>query len=204
MPETITSANLARWRADPAIFVEQVLVNPDTGRPFELLPAERVFIEHMFKTDADGRLVHTDLIYSCPKKSGKTTFASILTITVVVLFGERHGEAVCVANDQEQAQGRVFAMCRRIIEASPLLAREARILSDKISFPAIGATIAAIASDAASAAGGHQCIATFDEIWGFTQERARRLWDELVPVPTRKVSCRLVVSYAGFKLRAYC
>jgi hypothetical protein len=29
-------------------------------------------------------------------------------------------------------------------------------------------------------------------------ERSHRLWDELVPVPTRKISCRLVVSHAGF------
>jgi phage terminase large subunit-like protein len=199
MPDTITSTNLSRWRADPATFIEEVLVNPDTGVLFELLPAERTFMRYMFMTDADGRLIYTDLIFSCPKKSGKTTLGAALTLTVVVLFGERHGEAICCANDQEQAQGRVFAMCRRIVEASPLLARDSKIISDKISFPAIGATITAIASDAASAAGGHQCIATFDEIWGFVQERARRLWDELVPVPTRKVSCRLVVSYAGFE-----
>jgi hypothetical protein len=36
-------------------------------------------------------------------------------------------------------------------------------------------------------------------LWGATSERSRRLWDELVPVPTRKVSARLVTSHAGFE-----
>jgi phage terminase large subunit-like protein len=38
-----------------------------------------------------------------------------------------------------------------------------------------------------------------DELWAFTSERARRLYDELVPVPTRRISCRLTVSHAGFE-----
>jgi hypothetical protein len=39
----------------------------------------------------------------------------------------------------------------------------------------------------------------FDELWGYTSERSRRLYDEMVPVPTRAVSCRLTVTYAGFE-----
>ena len=38
----------------------------------------------------------------------------------------------------------------------------------------------------------------FDELWGYTSERSRRLWDEMVPPPTRKIACRLTVTYAGF------
>jgi hypothetical protein len=41
-------------------------------------------------------------------------------------------------------------------------------------------------------------ITTFDELWGYASERSRRLWDEMVPPPTRKIACRLTVSYAGF------
>jgi hypothetical protein len=46
-----------------------------------------------------------------------------------------------VANDLEQAQGRVFEMVRRIVEASPLLRREVNITIDRITFGATGATI---------------------------------------------------------------
>jgi hypothetical protein len=188
----------ARWRADPASFIGQ-LINPDTGEAFELLPAERAFLAQMFQFDANGRLLYSDLIYAAIKKSGKTTWGAILILVTVLLFGGRNAEAYCVANDLEQAQGRVFEMVRRIVEATPFLKAEAKITSDKIVFVATNSVVTAISHDYASAAGSHSTIVVFDEIWAFTSERGRRLWDELVPVPTRKVSCRLVVTYAGFE-----
>src|SRR5581483_6249719 len=33
----------------------------------------------------------------------------------------------------------------------------------------------------------------------FTSEKSHRFWDEMVPPPTRKVACRLTVSYCGFE-----
>ena len=117
-------------------------------------------------------------------------------MTILLLFGGRWAEGYCVANDLEQAQSRVFAMVKRIVEASPLLRREAKCTADKVAFA--DATIIALASDAASAAGANPVITCFDELWGYTSERSRRLWDEMVPPPTRRVACRLTVSYAGF------
>jgi phage terminase large subunit-like protein len=114
------------------------------------------------------------------------------------LFGGRFAEAYALANDLEQAQGRVFQAVRRICEASPHLRRECNITQSRIDFPQTGAVITAIGSDYAGAAGANPVASSFDELWGYTSERARRLWDEMVPVPTRKVSCRLVTTYAGF------
>jgi phage terminase large subunit-like protein len=74
----------------------------------------------------------------------------------------------------------------------------ARITADKITFPDTGATITCLTSNYASAAGGHPTITVADELWAFTSERSHRLYDELVPVPTRKISCRLVTTHAGF------
>ena len=93
----------------------------------------------------------------------------------------------------------MFTMIRRIIESSPLLKREAKITQDRITFPAFDVTITAIPSNFATAAGGNQNISVFDELWAFTSERSRRLWDELVPPPTRQIACRLTTTYAGFE-----
>jgi phage terminase large subunit-like protein len=190
---------LSRWRANPATFIESVLINFETGKPFELLPAERQFLNHAFQLRPNGKLAYPELLYSCPKKSGKTTFAALCTLTVILLFGGSYAEATLAANDQDQAVGRVFEMCRRIIEASPLLKREAKITQDKIIIPTLNATITAIPASFAGAAGGNQNISVFDEMWAYTSERSRRLWDELVPPPTRKIACRLTVTYAGFE-----
>jgi phage terminase large subunit-like protein len=189
---------LARWRAAPISFIQEVLCDPETKKPFVLLPAERAFLQHAFKLDENGRLLYPELVYSCPKKSGKTTFAGIVTLTLILLHGGAYPEATICANDYEQSVGRVFTMVRRIVESSPTLRAMAEITRDKIIFPELDATISAIASDFAGAAGGNQNIAVFDELWCVVSERAHRLWDELIPPPTRKIACRLTTTYAGF------
>jgi phage terminase large subunit-like protein len=138
-----------------------------------------------------------ELIYSCPKKSGKTTFAAIFVITILVLFGGAHPEAICAANDRQQAVGRVFEVIKQIVECSPLLRTRAKITAEKITL-ADGAIIRAIPNNYASAAGSNHVIAVFDELWAFDSEDSRRLFDELVPPPTRPIACRLTVTYAGF------
>lgn len=193
----VRSTTVARWRADPVAFIEQVLIDPETGRPFVLLRAERKFLKYAFATRSNGRLRYPEQIYACPKKSGKTTFAAIYALTMALLFGGTFPEVICAANDYEQSVGRVFAAIRKIVQCSPLLRADARITSDKITVAE--ATITAIPSNYASAAGSNQTLAIFDELWAYCSERSRRLFDELVPPPTRKMACRLTVTYAGFE-----
>jgi hypothetical protein len=176
---------LTQWRADPCAFIERHLINPETGKPFVLLASEREFLKYALRLTPDGRLLYSDLLYGAIKKSGKTGFAGMLLITILLLFGGRYAEAYVVANDLEQAQSRVYEAVRRIIEASPLLRREAKITQDKITFLALGSTITCLTGNYASAAGGHPTISVFDEAWAYTSERSRRLYDELVPVPTK-------------------
>ena len=80
-----------------------------------------------------------------------------------------------------------------------MLAREAEITQSRISFPQTSAVIQAIGSDYLGAAGAHPCISSFDELWTYISERSRRLWDEMIPVPTRKISCRLTTTHAGYE-----
>jgi phage terminase large subunit-like protein len=120
---------------DPVAFIEQVLVNPETGTPFKLHRAQRRFLAQCLATTPDGRLRFPELLFSAPKKSGKTGFAAMLTLFVVLVLGGPYAEAYCVANDFEQAQGRVFAAIARIVEASPLLRATASISANKITSP---------------------------------------------------------------------
>ena len=124
MGKTLDKTALARWRRRPVTFIEEVMHNPETGKPFVLLDAERAFFKHAFKTDDNGRLLYPEQVYSCPKKSGKTAFAAMHLLTTTLLFGGSYAEAYALANDLEQAQGRVFQAVKRIVEKSPLLRRE--------------------------------------------------------------------------------
>jgi hypothetical protein len=197
--EALDNSALARWQWQPISFIEEVLRDPETSKPFALLDAERQFLAHAYRTDHNGRLVHPEQLYACPKKSGKSGFAAMHLLTTTLIFGGRFAEGYAIANDLEQAQGRVFQAARRICEASPHLWREAHITQSRIEFPQTGAVIQAIGSDYAGAAGANPVISSFDELWGYTSERSRRLWDEMVPSPARRISCRLVTTYAGFE-----
>src|SRR5271168_4792752 len=104
-----TAAQLKRWQQSPADFIETQLVDPVTNKPFVLLPAERAFIERAFEIDEQtGRLRHPEMVYATPRKGGKTGFAAMMMLTMVLLFGGRFSEGYCVANDLEQAESRVF------------------------------------------------------------------------------------------------
>ena len=192
-----TSA-LARYRANPDQYIEECLISPYTGAPYRLNDVERQFIRHAFRLDTDGRLLFPLLVYGAIKKSRKTELAALIVITMIVLFGGRFAEAFIVANDRAQAIDRCFTGCLRIINASPLLCNEVRCTQDRITFPATGSTITAVANDAAGVAGAHPVISVFDELWcAPSGDRGRRMFDALIPTPSRKISCRLVVSHAG-------
>jgi len=198
MADVLDSSALARWRANPISFIEQVLRDPETGRPFELFGAQREFLSPAFTLTDDGRLAYPEQVFGAIKKTGKSATAGMHVLTMTLVHGGRFAEGYTVANDFEQAQGRVFQAVRRIVECSPYLKREAQITQNRVTFPETGAVITAIASDYAGAAGANPVVSSFDELWAFTSERSRRLWDEMVPPPTRKVACRLTTTYAGF------
>ncbi len=193
------SDRIARWKTDPISFIGDVLKDPETKKPFELYPAQVEFIQRTFTLTPEGRLPYPEMLYSAPKKSGKTATAGMLAIYVAVAIGGPFAEVYCLSNDYEQSVGRVFEAARRIVEASPLLASSAKITADRIQFTSTGSFIQACASDYSGFAGANPSLCIFDELWGYVSERAQRLWDEAVPSPTRRVSGRLTVSYSGFE-----
>jgi len=103
--------------ADPVAWINVVLRDPATGKPFVLLPAEIAFLEHAFQLNPYGTAKYPELVFSAPKKSGKTGFAAILTLTATLLYGGNDSEAICAANDLEQTTARVFSAIRKIVLA---------------------------------------------------------------------------------------
>jgi hypothetical protein len=136
---------------DAVGFIEGTLVNPESGKHFILTGAQKAFLRRAFEVAPDGRLKYPELIFSAPKKTGKTAFAAFVVLYVVCVLGGRFAEGICCANDEEQAQGRVFQAVSRITEASPTLKGDATITASKITFASTGSTIIAIASDYAGA-----------------------------------------------------
>ncbi len=108
---------LERWRRDPVAFITEVLRNPETGARCELYPEQVAFLRVALTPGPDGRLPCAELVFSTPKKGGKTGLAAMATLYVIVALGGAEGS--CVANDFERAQGRVFQAICRIIDTLP-------------------------------------------------------------------------------------
>ncbi len=62
---------LERWRRDPVAFITEVLVDPETGKPFHLYPAQIEFLRRAFTLTPEGRLRFPEMLFSAPKKSGR-------------------------------------------------------------------------------------------------------------------------------------
>jgi hypothetical protein len=171
------------------------LVDPKTNMPFELFDAERLFLQHAFTPTAAGDLPYRDILWSCIKKSGKSTFGALCLLYTVICLGGKYAEAYVISNDLQQAQDRIFTSAARIIEASPLI--KAKVTASRITFSS-GSFIEALPADYRGAAGVEPVMVIADELWGFTTEASQRLYEECCPTPTRKPSVRMVTSYAGF------
>jgi phage terminase large subunit-like protein len=188
----------ARWMLDPVCFIREVLRDPQTGQPFVLYEAEERFFREAFTLTSEGELRCSEIVFSAPKKSGKTCIGAWAAIYVAAVIGGLHAEVYCLSNDYEQSQGRVFEQARRIIEASPLLSGTVKVTAGRLEFIGTGSFIQACASDYSGFAGSNPSLTIYDELWGYVHEAARRLYDEGVPSPTRRVSARMVTTYAGF------
>jgi phage terminase large subunit-like protein len=181
----------------PITFIEEYVRLNELGQPFRLMPHQKEILRLAFAFDKNGRLPYDTVIFSCPKKSGKTALNAALTLWWA-FTQEAPNECLAVANDLEQARARQFASCEGIIEHNPELKRKCEVQHKNI-FLDNGTAITAISSDYAGASGSNHGWVSYEEIWAVSSENGRRLFEELTSVPTRKNSVKFIATYAGFE-----
>ena len=188
---------LALTSTDVVAFIDERLQKTELGQPFRLMDHQRDILREAFTFEADGRLRYDTIVYSCPKKSGKTALNAAVALWWA-LTQEAPNEILVIANDLEQAQGRVFKAIHGLLTCNPDLDPGAEATSKAIRL-SNGTVITAVASEYAGAAGSNHGLTSWDELWGYTAERSQRLYEELTPVPTRRNSFRLITTYAGWE-----
>lgn len=147
---------------------------------------------------------------------------------VAETFGN-YSEVICLGADKEQAEDKLYAAITKSIELSPAYDADLQVLFGLMPHPedpdpqnptifapnyadprwrlrSHGAqhipnhgTIKAVPRVYQKLAGGNQTAALFTEMWTWTDQTARRLFDEMTPPPTRPRSIRLMEGYAGFE-----
>lgn len=186
---------LTKYLRDPVAFIDDLVTKNELGHPFHLFDHQREILRVLFAFDADGRLPWDTILWSSIKKDGKS-FVNALVCTWWGFTQEPPSEIDVRSNDMEQSLSRVFRMIVGLLRHNPVLGRSAKIQSDRILL-SNGTIIRAIPADWKGESGGNQGMLSFDELWGYSSEAARRSWDEAPPVPTKKNSVRWVSSYAG-------
>lgn len=153
----------------------------------------------------DGRLRFDTILWSQPKKSGKSTIAGMIGRWAAETWGQ-YGEVLYVGNDLAQAIGRGFSAHKQSIELTPGFIRPKGLLPDRwqvqaqlMTCLANGTTCKAIATDYQGEAGANPIITIWEELWGFIHKDALRFWAEVAPSPARPDSVRMVVTYAGYE-----
>ena len=71
----------------PCAFITQCLRDPETGKAFALYKEEVIFLRNAFTLTPDGELPYPEMVFSAPKKAGKTALAAWCAIYVAAIIG---------------------------------------------------------------------------------------------------------------------
>jgi hypothetical protein len=112
------SIDLSRWRSDPLGFIEHVLIDPETGAPFKLLPAERAFLTG-FVTSEDSFVSLTAWDRCVDPSLGPAPPNRSLPLYVGVDASVRHDQTAIVAVTFDK-KAQLTRLCfHRVYQPSP-------------------------------------------------------------------------------------
>jgi len=194
-PESASNAIVESVWVEPPDIVDWAhgnFIDPTTEKLVRLEDHQQRIFRYIFK-GIWAKLI-TTVLWSEPKKSGKTASAG-LAGSYWGNYVEAPNEIISIANDKEQAQGRIYAAM------VPTLKRLGWNVPDQkpsMSNEHTGTKVKAIGTAYEGEAGGNPGLTLWSELWAYTSERRKRLWEEMTPVPTRRFSVRWVETYAGF------
>lgn len=183
------------WHEPPDIveWAETNFIDPVTNKLIRLQEHQKRLLRAILSMIWAFKVV--TVVWSEIKKSGKTTLAGLIG-AYWATFVEAPNEVITVANDQEQAQGRIYAAMMATLKRLAWDVPESKPLMKNHM---TGSVVKAIGTNYAGEAGGNYGLTLWSELWAYTSEARRRLWEEMTVVPTRRYSVRWVETYAGFK-----
>jgi len=190
-------ADCPTW-AERHFYIED-RADPDTAQPLgpgpiRLADHQRRIVRAALERDSAGRFRWTTVVWSAPKKSGKTRIAAMVAAWLAQTAG-RYAEVYCLANDGKQSADRVLAAVKKANDLGQLGWRDKMT---RIELPN-GSFIEAIPVDPTGEAGANPTATFWSEMWGFRLTAKERLWSEFTIPPTRQGrAIRWVESYAGF------
>lgn len=166
--------------------------------PIRLAEHQRRIINEAL-SKVNGRFKYSTVIYSAPKKSGKSAIAS--AVALYMASKTPFGQIYALGNDGKNSKDRLYLpiwRCLNFHKQRGLLHRDARV-NQVEAFLSNNAHIEAIPCDASGEAGSEPTGVFYSEFWGYIEENKRRLFTEMTLPPTLYgKAIRWIESYAGF------
>ena len=196
--------------SDPVTWMETHFYLADPRDPLtgDLLPAgpirlaehQRQIIRAAVERDAKGLFKWVTVLYSAPKKSGKTRVAAAMAAWYAATAGS-FNEIYCIANDGKQSSDRILSAIKQSVKLSRAvggLMGTWYVTKPKVTLPN-ETLIEAIPCDPTGQAGANPGLTVWSEMWGYRHEHKERLFTEMTVPPTRwGHAMRWVESYAGY------
>ena len=180
LPARLTAAH-QRQTEDIVGWAERSYFVDEPPGLIQLAPHQQAVLRVAEARRPDGRHVFSTVVWSAPKKSGKSTIAGIPARYRAERFPGQ--EIICAANDLEQAQGRVFRAIETSLGTPPAPGWTGTRRT--LTYAPTGSVIRAAPNDFRGEAGANPSLTIWTELWGFKDEAPQRFYAELTPVHTR-------------------
>lgn len=177
--------------------------DPVTGEdlsagPIRLASHQKRIIDAALARNPDGTFKYTTIVYSAPKKSGKSALSSAVALWMAT---QRENSFVaCLANDGKQANDRLFgpiATCIRLHRQMGGIFAGIRPKIGEVTLENF-TKIEAVPCDAAGEAGSQPLATFWSELWGFKTPAKKQLFVEMTVPPTLYGhAIRWIETYAG-------
>jgi phage terminase large subunit-like protein len=141
----------------------RVTKGADAGSLIELRPWQKALMRDLFSLRDDGLRQYRRGLIGMPRKNGKSTLASGITLFGLIADGEPGAEVYCVAASRQQARI-VFDTCRAMVEQDPVLSQIVKVYRSHLEVPSTGSVMRVLSSDAGLQEGLSPHMVVLDEL----------------------------------------
>jgi phage terminase large subunit-like protein len=171
------------------------------GKPFELFPWQREYLDKLFNTRRpDGLRQYRSSLLAIPRKNGKTQLCA--AIGLYMLFCDDIGAEVIVAAGDRQQAALLHDAAKQMVESNETLLSRCKLYRNSIAVPGTNAVMKTISSEAATKHGYNPSCILVDE---YHVQKDRELVDVLeTATGARRQPLTIFLTTAGYDRQSPC
>lgn len=169
------------------------------GAPLEFYPEQQAFLDELLEFDDEGQRLFGMGVWEIPRKNGKTTSTSALSVALTSpAEGEGAPECALAAGSKDQA-GKLFKAAAAFVRGDPILSSVYMATATSIICASTDGVIERVAGDGKLNHGRNDYVIAADELHAWTTPRQVENWAALTTSDgARDDALVVVITTAGF------